>query len=130
MGHVSKSTLSKCPNFSLTIDNSNSIVPPSPQVTSLGDILDCTLSFEKHINILTQSAYFHLCTIQCLLPSLTPNSTATLLSTPSARLSMMGLTGNRRNSRGQPPNTRRSVGGGCWGEVAAWMTTSLSSSPS
>ena len=102
MGHVSKSTLSKCPNFSLTIDNSNSIVPPSPQVTSLGDILDCTLSFEKHINILTQSAYFHLCTIQCLLPSLTPNSTATLLSTPSARLSTMGLTGNSRNSSGQP----------------------------
>lgn len=64
-----KSTLSKVDHFSVFIDSSP--VSPQPQVKSLGVIFDNSSSFQSHISNITQSAYFHLCDINCLCPSLT-----------------------------------------------------------
>ena len=74
-----RSTLAKHNPFSMSIDNST--VPLSPQVRSLGVILDGTLTFEAHISNVTQSAYFPLCNMNRLRPSLIPNYAAILVNT-------------------------------------------------
>ena len=53
-----KSTQTKPDSFCSTIHNTS--VSPSPQVKSLGVILDGTLSFQARINNITRSAYYHL----------------------------------------------------------------------
>ena len=76
------STISETDSFSVTIDNST--VFPSPQIKSLGIILDSTLSFHSHINNITRSAYLHL---HNLRPFLTPHTTSILVySLVSSRL--------------------------------------------
>lgn len=44
---------------------------PSVQVKSLGVSLDITLSFEAHIIKVTQTAYYHICNINCKRGALT-----------------------------------------------------------
>uniref|UniRef100_A0A3B3DXI4 Reverse transcriptase domain-containing protein n=1 Tax=Oryzias melastigma TaxID=30732 RepID=A0A3B3DXI4_ORYME len=72
-----KSTLSKVNSFSLPI--SDSTVTPSPQVKSLGVILDSSLSFHSHINNITRSAQYHLRNITRLRPSLTAHTASILV---------------------------------------------------
>lgn len=73
----SKSTLSKTPNFSITIDGFP--IPLSTHVKSLGVILDSTLSFEPHVKHITRSAFFHLRNISKLRPTLSYSTTETLI---------------------------------------------------
>lgn len=72
-----KSTLSKSPRLTLTIDNS--YISPSEQVKSLLVILDNTPSYKSHNNNITRTAYFHLCIINRIRPSLTPHTTVILV---------------------------------------------------
>ena len=63
--------------FSLNIDGST--ITPSTQVRNLGIILNPTLSFLPHANHVTKTAFFHLKNIARLRPSLSFDSTQTLI---------------------------------------------------
>ncbi|KAK5918790.1 hypothetical protein CgunFtcFv8_022743 [Champsocephalus gunnari] len=65
----SKSTLSKTPNLTFTIDGTP--VSPSIQARNLGVIFDPTLSLEPHIRHVVKISFFHLRNIAKLRPSLT-----------------------------------------------------------
>ena len=73
-----KPTLSKINVCSIPI--SDSTIPVSTQVKSLGVILDHTLSFSSHINNVSRIAFFHLRNISWLLPVLTQHSTEVLVN--------------------------------------------------
>ncbi len=55
------------------------VISPSSHIKSLCVILDNSLSFETHVNNVTQSKYFYLWNISCLHPFLTLNTTAILV---------------------------------------------------
>ena len=64
-------------DFALNIDGS--IVTPSTQIRNLGVTFDPTLSFLPHVNHITKTAFFHLCNIAWLRPSLSPTAAETLI---------------------------------------------------
>lgn len=74
-----KSNLTESPSFSIHLNNFS--VSPSPHVKSLGVVLDSTLLLQTHIENITRPASSNLCNINCLLPSLLPNSTVILVYT-------------------------------------------------
>ncbi|XP_071059762.1 uncharacterized protein [Pseudochaenichthys georgianus] len=65
----SKSTLSKTPNLTLTIDGTP--VSPSTQARNLGVIFDPTLSLDSHIRQVVKISFFHLRNIAKIRPYLT-----------------------------------------------------------
>ncbi|CAL9690879.1 unnamed protein product [Knipowitschia caucasica] len=67
-----KSFLPSAQNISLNIDGHT--VTPSSSVRNLGVIMDSTLSFRPHINLISKTSFFHLRNIARLLPSLSQSS--------------------------------------------------------
>lgn len=86
--------------FPLTIDGST--VPPSPQVKSLGVVLDSSLSVHSHINNISRSAYFHLRNINRLSP-LTPLPFYFTASSPAVLIAVIHCCSASCNSRQKFP---------------------------
>ena len=69
--------LQKVGDFLLQVDRCS--ISPSTEVLNLGVILDSTLSYQPHIESITESAFFHLKNISRLWPSLSDSVAETLI---------------------------------------------------
>ncbi|XP_062864364.1 uncharacterized protein LOC134326089 [Trichomycterus rosablanca] len=75
---VGPTTLAKTTkNFQITIDNDT--LSPSSNIRNLGVIFDSNLSFDRHVNHITKTAFFHLKNIARLRPSLSFSAAETLI---------------------------------------------------
>jgi len=63
-----------------TIDLETTSLPVATQVTCLGVVIDCELTFSKHVTSVVQRCFYHLRQIRAVRKSLTTESVKTLVN--------------------------------------------------